>query len=153
MELWVPGRYIALRKLKVNCNGHKMRQLDSKKGGPNLDFWPKNGTKSTLDLWSTEETIFCIALLQPKCNGQKMKFSWILLRFGREFQLLASKWQMISSKYLQLDYPWEGQFSAKSSLSKQYLAILPYTFTEQFSLYLTSVAHIFIKGGIDLVST
>ena len=50
MELWVPGRYIALRKLKVNCNGHKMRQLDSKKGGPNLDFWPKNGTKSTLDL-------------------------------------------------------------------------------------------------------
>ena len=25
MELWVPGRYIALRKLKVNCNGHKTK--------------------------------------------------------------------------------------------------------------------------------
>ena len=42
---------------------------------------------------------------QKKCNGQKMRLYWILVRIGLNFHFSASKWHFIASKYLKFAVP------------------------------------------------
>ena len=40
-----------------------------------------------------------------KCNGQKMRLYWILVRICVNFHFLASKWHLIASKYPKIAVP------------------------------------------------
>ena len=41
------------------------------------------------------------------------EIDWLLLKRGPYFQLLASKWHLIASKYPRFAVPWKWRFSAK----------------------------------------
>ena len=50
---------------------------------------------------------------QKKCNGQKMRLDWILVRICLNFHFLASKWHLIASKYPKFAVPWKWRFPAR----------------------------------------
>ena len=56
--------------------------------------------------------------VSEKCNGQKMRLDWILVRIGLNFHFLASKWHLIASKYPKFAVPWKWRFPARPFYSQ-----------------------------------
>ena len=69
-------------------------------GFPSIqNFWKLHlHRKSDIETFIVS-VVFCEGV-RKKCNKQKMRLDWILVRIGLNFHFLASKWHFIASKYL-----------------------------------------------------